>query len=396
LALDAYQPEDLPKDMTPVLYLESWRGAESEEGKSAEIGKMVYALERLFRLRGIRYVEFIDLASLLIDVPLKFIYKRKNYRGIGYSTFEKELFEALRIYKALQRVAPATRSFILERLVTDEVRIFGFENVIAYLNYENMITLLLIALSAAQRFKQDQRPVWLDFLHMAQEIEKRYEALNHVLSQVSIEDVRGEGSEVSHYFKAKTGIVLRKDERQRVLSIDFVDRINITQKIAYMKRITELEQLKNYYHYSLKSLRKSPFYTDDYERELESAFDERFRQITDLMLEQTKNQMELLQDLRDIHKLVVDLTDRAFDIGFSDDQRHRLNDIYEVRKDSLKREKLTEITGLLETISDPHELKDYWESVKWYLRDNRPSLGKEFENLIAVKFDETMVKLEVA
>ena len=393
LALDAYQQKDIPKDMTPVLYLESWRSAESEEGKSAESGKMVYALERFFRLRGIRYVEFVDLASLLIDVPLQFIYKRKNYRGIGYSTFEKELFEALRIYKALQRVAPATRSFILERLVADEVRIFGFENVIAYLNYENMITLLLIALSAAQRFKQDQRPVCLDFLHMAQEIEKRYEALNHVLRHVTIGDVRGDGSEVSRYFKAKTGIVLRKDERQRVLRIDFVDRINVTQKIAYMKRITELEQLKNYYHYSLKSLRKSPFLTDDYERELERAFDERFRQITDLMLEQTKNQMELLHDLGDIHKLVVGLTERAFDIGFSDDQRHRLNDIYEVRKDSLKREKLTEITGLLETISDPDELKDYWESVKWYLRDNRPFLGKEFENLIAVKFDETMVTL---
>jgi hypothetical protein len=396
LALDAYRQEGLPGDMTPIRYLESWKSSEREAEGFVESGKMVYALERLFRLRGIRYVEFVDLASLLVNVPLKFIYKRKNYRGIGYSTFEKELFEALRIYNALQRVAPATRYFILERLVTDEVRIFGFENVIAYLNYENMITLLLIALRAAQRFKQDQRPVWLDFLHMAQAIEKRYEAVNHVLSQVAIEDVRGGGPEVSHYFKAKAGIVVRKDERQRVLSIDFVDRINITQKIAHMKGITELGQLKNYYHYSLKSLRKSPFYTDDYERELERAFDERFRQITDLMLEQTKNQMELLKDLRDIHKLVVDLTERAFDIGFSDDQRYRLNDIYEVRKDSLKREKLMEINGLLETISDPHELKDYWESVKWYLRDNRPFLGKEFENLIAVKFDETTAKLEVS
>jgi hypothetical protein len=325
-------------------------------------------------------------------VPLKFIYQRENYRGIGYSTFEKELYEALRIYQALQRVAPATRRFILERLVTDEVRIFGFENVIAYLSYENMITLLLVALSAAQRFKPSRRAVWLDFLHMAQEIEKRFEAVNHLLSQVTIENGRDGDSQVSHYFKAKTGIVLRKDERQRVLSVDFVDRINITQKIAHMRRLNELEQLKNYYHYSLKSLRKSPFYTDDYERELERAFDERFRQITDLMLEQTKNQMELLNDLRDIHKLVVDLMERAFDIGFSDDQRHRLNDIYEVRKDSLKREKLAEIDGLLETISDPQELKDYWESVKWYLRDNRTFLGKEFENLIAVKFDQTMLK----
>jgi hypothetical protein len=39
-------------------------------------------------------------------------------------------------------------------------------------------------------------------------------------------------------------------------------------------------------------------------------------------------------------------------------------------------------------INDSQELQDYWDSVKWYLQTNRRFFGKEFENLIARKFDE--------
>ena len=85
--------------------------------------------------------------------------------------------------------------------------------------------------------------------------------------------------------------------------------------------------------------------------------------------------------------------DRSLDIGFTDEQRHRLNDIYELRKDNLKREKLEEIDNFLETITEIHELKDYWDSIKWYLQRNRLYSGKEFENLIAKKFDQAMQRV---
>ena len=159
----------------------------------------------------------------------------------------------------------------------------------------------------------------------------------------------------------------KKDEYQKVLSIDFIDKINISQKISYMETITDVEQLKNYFHYSLRSLRKSPFYTDDYELKLERAFDKRLIEITDLILDQTKKQMELLKDFREIHHLYTDLMERSLEIGFTEDQKHRLNDLYELRKDNLKREKLEEINDLIEKIHDTNELKDYWDGTKWYL-----------------------------
>ena len=328
----------------------------------------------------------------MVKVPLRYIYKKKNYSGVGYATFEKELYEALRIYNGLEDLPKEIRQFILQHLVTDEIRIYGFENVTAYMNYKNLIKLLLIALMGAQKFKQGDIPICLNFLDLAAKIERRYEAVNDSLNNNSIEKIWGDPYPINHFLKAKTGLLLMKDASQRVLSIDFMDRMNIPQKIAHMEALTDVEQLRNYFHYSLRTLRKSPFYTEDYELELEKAFDNRLVEITDLMLDQTKKQIELTKDFKKIRSLVVDLMDRSLEIGFNDEQKHRLNDIYELRKDNLKREKLEEINQFLETINEDHDLKDYWDSIKWYLFDNRPYVGKEFESLVAQKFDQALKK----
>ena len=161
-----------------------------------------------------------------------------------------------------------------------------------------------------------------------------------------------------------------------------------------MDTITDVEHLKNYYHYSLRALRKYTFQTEDYEMRMEEAYDKRLKEITGLLLEQAKQQLALLKDLEEIHNLYSDLTDQALEIGFTENQMYGLSDLYEVRKDQLRREKLNEINGLIETISDFQDLNNYWEGTKRYLIENRPFLGKEFENLIAKKFDEAARRIE--
>jgi hypothetical protein len=161
-----------------------------------------------------------------------------------------------------------------------------------------------------------------------------------------------------------------------------------------MESIGDLEQLKNYFHYSLRTLRKTPYYTEDYEQDLERAFERRMREITDHMMEEAKSQMEIRKDIREVYNLYQDLTERALDIGFDEEQKHRLNDLYEMRKDHLKRGKVDEVNNVLRGIHDVQELRDYWDSVKGFLLINRPFFGKEFENLVARKFDEVMAALE--
>jgi hypothetical protein len=393
-AVEAYRREGLPEGATPSRYLETYEGQEPGEEAYSRSGALIYALERIFRLRGIRHVEFHDLANVMVKVPMKFIYKKRNFSSIGYATFEKELFETLRIYNGLHRLPEEARHFVLESLVADEIRIFGFESVGAFLNYENMIKLLLISLVAVKRFRGGEKPASLDFLALARKIEKRYEAVNDALSHIPADKIWGNPQEAKHFFRAKEGIIFTENERQRVLSVDFADSINITEKIAHMTAIKNLEELKNYFHTTLRFLRKIPFYTEDYELELEKTFEARRLQITDLMVDQIKRQMDQQKEFRNLHEIYQDVMDRALEIGFTEEQKHRLMDLLELRKDQVRREKLEEMTRALTKIRDVHELRDYWDEVKGYLIRNRPYLGGEFGNLIAQRFDETMAALE--
>jgi len=63
---------------------------------------MIFATERLFRLRGIRYAEFQDLVNLMLEVPLKYIHKKREFHNVGYATFEREVYEAFRIYRTFR------------------------------------------------------------------------------------------------------------------------------------------------------------------------------------------------------------------------------------------------------------------------------------------------------
>ncbi len=395
-ALERYQREGLPEGVPPSRYLESESWEKLERSDCIRHGKMIFAMERMLRLRGIRYVEFLDLVNFILKVPLKFAYKKRRFASIGYATYEKEVFEAFRVYNTLQNLNEETRNFILENLVDDKVRIFGYEKVSSYLSYENQIKLLLVGLLGSKKFRPDNAPICINFLSISEKIEKRYEAINDYLNTLLMEKLWGNRHHLNHLFKAKTGLLLKKEEFLNVLSIDFQDRVNISHKISYMDTINNVEQLKSYFHYSLRSLRRHPFYTDDYELQLEKAFEKRLTEITDTILMQAKKQMDLINDFSELYKLVSDLLDRSWDIGFSGDQKQRLNDLYELRKDSIKREKLSEIDTILERIHDIQELKDYWESVKWYLQSNRRFFGKEIENLIARKFDEVTDRIEAS
>jgi len=100
------------------------------------------------------------------------------------------------------------------------------------------------------------------------------------------------------------------------------------------------------------------------------------------------------KDFRNLHEIFQDVMDRALEIGFTEEQKHRLTDLLELRKDQVRREKLEETTRVLAKIQGVQDLRDYWDEVKGYLIRNRPYLGGEFANLVAKRFDETMSALE--
>jgi len=163
-----------------------------------------------------------------------------------------------------------------------------------------------------------------------------------------------------------------------------------------MDRITDIDQLKAYYAYNMESLKKTPFFTGDYEKLLEDAFNKRLTEITDAMINDTKIQMDGLKNFREIDHLYADLINRSLSlsINLSEDQKHRLDDLYELKKDDVRKEKLNEINGQIEGIHDIRELRSLWEKTRTYLSNNRQFLGKEFETIIAKRFDSAAKKIK--
>jgi len=244
-----------------------------------------------------------------------------------------------------------------------------------------------VGLAGTRKIRSNDEPISLNFMHMSETVEQRYEAINDFLDGIPSLELWDDDSQLSHLFASETGILLKKEHYPNVLSVLFQNRVFITRKIDHMSSISDLEQLKIYFHYSLGSLRNYPFFTEDYEILLEKAFERRMMEITDMILDRTQRQMDLVKDFEDLYRLMSDLVEKSRNIGFSPEQEHRLNDLYEMRKNILKREKLREIEAVLESIPHEQELREYWESIKWYLQGNRRFFGTEYELLIAQKFD---------
>jgi hypothetical protein len=393
-ALERFRTYGLPAGVTPVDYLRSQQGQEIDKSDVIQSGRMIVAMERVFRLRGIMYVSFSDLVHLMLKVPLKFIYKKRNFSSIGYATFEREVFEAFRIYHTLENLTEDTRHFILNKLTGDQVRLFGYEKVSGYLSYNNQIKLLLIALLGTETFGSESSPVLLNFLGLCQVIEKRYESVNDYLNELPAEEIWADKEFPDHLFSKQSGVVLKKETYPGVITIVFEDRINILEKISVMKGLNNVEELKSYYHEALLSLSRHLFYTEDYEQELSNAFEKKFREITDKILSQAKRQMDFIKDFRELHDWLTHFVDQGAEIGLSKDQRRRFFDLYELRKDTLKKEKIDEIESVLGAIDDINKLDDYWNSLKWYIKGNRRFFGKEFDLLLARKFDEAGARIK--
>jgi hypothetical protein len=264
-ALEKYRRKGLPKGVTPSEYLASKRWKTLDRNRQTRAGRMILATERIFRLRGIRYAEFRDLARLIMKVPVKYIHKKRKFHNVGFATFEKEAYEAFRIYKTLQSLQEEIRHFILEELIGDKVRIYGYEKVSGFLSYKNQIKLLLIGLVGIRKIRSDNKPVSLNFVNMSKTVEQRYEAINDCLDGIHELELWKDDSQLDHLFTAETGIFLKKEHYPNVLTVLYRNRVHITQKIEHMASIDDLEQLKIYFHNSLSALRKYPFFTEDYE-----------------------------------------------------------------------------------------------------------------------------------
>jgi hypothetical protein len=77
-AVEEFYRKGIPEGETPSEYLTSWGKQFSGSERFCEAGKLIFALERLFKLRGLRYVDFSDIAMMIVHIPLQYIYQKGN------------------------------------------------------------------------------------------------------------------------------------------------------------------------------------------------------------------------------------------------------------------------------------------------------------------------------
>ncbi len=392
-ALEAYEKNDLPRGVTPTAYIEACLEKGCSGPEAMLPGKMIFALERFFSLAGIRYIEFSDIVNEAMKVPLIYIYRKRTFFNVAYRTFQKHFFEAKRFYTAFHKVDEQIRHFILNQLDGDKVRIFGYEKISGSLTYLNEIKLILIGLLGAKMIQKSNAPISINYLPLTCNIENRYEAVNNFFNELHIEQLWDDDL-IKGLFNANVGISLKDEDYPDIISIDFKDVISVSQKISYMNTINDIDQLKEYFHNGLRDLRAYPFYTEDYEILMEDAFKLRQIEVNNILLFQTKEHMNIITEFDELHNFIDDLLEKSLEIGFTNEQKHQLNDLYELRKDTLKGAKLLEIKNIVSIINDSQALKDYWNDLKWYLKNNRKFIGKEFENLIAKEFSLASARIE--
>ncbi len=363
------------------------KSSESQRYNLLKIGQMIYALERIFRLRGIRYVEFPELAKLLMDTSINLIYRQKGFLSIGYSTFEKEMFEAYRIYRTFQMLPEFIRHYILDWLVDDKVRIFGYEDVTNYMSYENQIKLLLLSLIAAETCDINKQAISINFLELCQLIDKRYEAINEYLNGLSIEEIWSYREEPSEMFSEKIGLFFKREEFPNVLTLKFKDRLDIQKKISLLKEIKEMDKLRDYYLQLISEIDAYPFYSDDYKDIIKDAFEKRSKELFEEIVIKAKEEMDKATDFHQLHLIFSNILKKAKSTQIPSEIKSRIADVYELKRDALKRAKIEEIDSVLSRIKNIVEFNKYWEKVKMYLRLNRRYIGREFELLVAKKFD---------
>ncbi|MBF0498008.1 MAG: hypothetical protein HQK58_15770, partial [Deltaproteobacteria bacterium] len=364
-----------------------------EVGGPESVGRTVAVWERFLKISSLGHISYQDIIAHRTDTPPVYIYRKKNLKSVGKNTFEKDLYEAVRISNILRALSPQAKLLMTEYLnpQTDRVRILGFGEVARYLNYANQIKVLLLGLAAIHEKFPNRSDTWfLNFYLLRRDIPKRFEAVNEFLNDITSEDIIGRPDLVLSLFTADQGIVLEPNTEWPTLVYKYIDPINIDSYIERLQSIRELSKLRLVYQRKMRSLRKTSRFTEDYQEALEKAFEANLTRLTERLLAKARDRMTRQRSFDKLLKIYEDIKIKSAETGFSNEQMQHLRDIYDMVNDDLRDRKQAAIINQISHIHSHTDLDHYWETVKTYLAANQQYVGKEMENIVAQAFDERM------
>ena len=359
-------------------------------------GRLNAGLDRLLKLRGLCFINSLDLALLRSEVPVPYIYRLKALRSQGVTHFERDLYEGLRLYRGLLSLPAEFQGFVLNSLADPgrAVRLAGFAQAAERLTYPNQIRLLLLGLTAAAKLPMGSAsPLTVSFLPLAEVMASKFELVNEAFSLLDPAAIINRPRGVQRLVGARQGITLHLDHLARTISIDMADVARLDRKIEAVRRASRPDKLKRLYHQELRKLKLTNYQTLDYQQRLEEAFNENLNRLGEALRERVGAQMAQDLDLDRLEARFHAAWDEGLELPLSQDRQQSLRDLFEMNVERLRARMLEETSRGLARIHDFAQLDALWRQVRQRLARHRRHLGKDFDLMLAGRFDQRAQEL---
>jgi hypothetical protein len=363
----------------------------SERRRFMKKGRLEAGLDRLLKLRGLLHVGALDLQMLRSKTPVAFIYNLKGLRSVGGTHFERDLYEGLRIYRGLSQLEANQQEFLLQSLADPDnpLRLAGYNEASRLLTYNNQIRLLLLALIAARRLEfKPGPPRTVSFWPLANVIERKFELINQAVTDLESGAMLKNPQTVWKLFRDREGLTLRFKPQTRSLSIAIGEPVHFDRKLESIRQAGGAEQLKRIYHRELKKFKLTSYSTLDYQQRLDEAFEDRLDELGQEMLERVRGEMTRAGSITKLLELFEDAWEEGLGLPLSQDRQGSLRDLLEMNLERLRGSFLKEVRLRLKEVESLPHLDRYWNEVKQVLQKNRTYFGKDFDLIVAERFDQ--------
>ena len=383
------EPGQLPP--ASLRYLMDTMELPSKERRSMiSRGRQEAGLDRLIKLRELYFVSALDLHMLEYDLPAAFIYNHKGLRSLGRTHFERDIYEGLRTYRGLMRLESEQQEFLLNSLADTDMplRLAGYAQACRRLTYANQILVLLLGVTAARCLEYKPGPPrTVSFWPLAKVIERQFELINQSVSGLDPVKLLNKPKTLHKLFSQRDGLTLRYKPQTRTLSVGIGQPEQFDRKLESMRQAPDAVQLKQIYHTELRKFKLTSYSTLDYQERLDEVFIERLDELGQKMLDRVRDRMAELDAISPLLELFDKAWEEGLELPLAPNRQQSLRDLLEMNLERLRAGFLQKLVAQLEDIDSLPRLEQFWNRTRELLKLNREYFGKDFDLIVAERFD---------
>lgn len=357
-------------------------------------GRQIAALERLLKLMGIFWVDYQDLQMHLLKMPVNFIYHKKKLKSVGPASFERELRSALKLLYTVSLLNPEVRYYLLYCLdhLGGAMRIHGFRPLTGLLEMEESLKLLLFSFQTFHHhFGLGTRGGLITFEALSQDMEKRHEILKSLLRKLAFPERCLDGVDLPLSSQDLGDLHFRINHEMKAIRLEYRKAVEFESMVDSLKAFWDYEALEKHYRGLIQAIKqKLPYDTKTYEEELQKAFEEQEKRISDRVLKTIQKQLSLASSFSELQEVQKEIRAVTLSHRLSEEQEFNLQEFFDFHRSRLRDQYLGSVYRDISAFSSRESLIDYWNMLKYELFSYRSFVGKEYESLIAKFIDEKL------